>query len=104
MDNLNRRYGAYGGWWASNGPSQNLVDDYDMINGEPPFIWTDGVKSINPASGYDPQNPYKNRDPRFDASIIHDESVYHGDTFEMWVALMVRAGGSIIIDRVVIIH
>lgn len=86
MDNLNRRYGAYGGWWASNGPSQNLVDDYDMINGEPPFIWTDGVKSINPASGYDPQNPYKNRDPRFDASIIHDESVYHGDTFEMWVA------------------
>src|SRR5690606_15188929 len=38
MHNLPRRYGAYGGWWASNGPSQNLVDDYDMINGEPPFI------------------------------------------------------------------
>lgn len=86
MDNLNRRYGAYGGWWASNGPSQNLVDDYDMINGEPPFIWTNGVKSINPASNYDPQNPYKNRDPRLDATVIHDESTYHGDFFEMWVA------------------
>ena len=86
MNNLNRRYGAYGGWWASNGPSQNLVDDYDMSNGEPAFIYTGGAKTINPASGYDPQNPYANRDPRFDATVIHDESTYHGDFFEMWVA------------------
>lgn len=86
MDNLNRRYGAYGGWWASNGPSQNLVDDYDMINGEPAFIYPGGVKTINPDSGYDPQDPYVNRDPRFDATIIHDESTYHGDVHEMWVA------------------
>lgn len=93
MHNLGRRYGAYGGWWASNGPSQNLVDDYDMINGEPPFIYPGGVKTINPASGYDPQNPYANRDPRFDATIIHDESVYHGDTFEMWVSTDGQAWG-----------
>lgn len=86
MHNLNRRYGAYGGWWASNGPSQNLVDDYDMINGEPAFIFEGDVKVVNPESGYDPQNPYANRDPRFDASIIHDESMYHGDQHEMWVA------------------
>jgi hypothetical protein len=90
MHNLGRRYGAYGGWWSSNGPSQNLVDDYEMTNGEPPFIYSgvgaNYVKTVNAASGYDPQNPYANRDPRFDASIIHDESVYHGDTFEMWVS------------------
>ncbi|MDX1471653.1 MAG: RagB/SusD family nutrient uptake outer membrane protein [Flavobacteriaceae bacterium] len=90
MHNLGRRYGAYGGWWASNGPSQNLVDDYDMINGEPPFIYSGSganyTKTINPESGYDPQDPYANRDPRFDATIIHDESEYHGDTFEMWVS------------------
>lgn len=90
MHNLGRRYGAYGGWWSSNGPSQNLVDDYDMTNGEPPFTITGSgeniVKTINPASGYDPQNPYANRDPRFEATIIHDESTYHGDTFEMWVS------------------
>lgn len=86
MHNLNRRYGAYGGWWASNGPSQNLVDDYDMINGEPAFIYQNGVKTINPESGYDPQHPYRNRDPRFDATIIHDSTVYHGDLMEMWVA------------------
>jgi len=87
MHNLNRRYGAYGGWWGSNGPSQNLVDDYDMANGEP--VYNDdgaGNKTLNPLSGYDPQHPYANRDPRFDMTIIHDESVYRGDTFQMWVA------------------
>ncbi|HET8656998.1 MAG TPA: RagB/SusD family nutrient uptake outer membrane protein [Longimicrobiaceae bacterium] len=86
MDNLNRRYGAYGGWWGSNGPSQNLVDDYDMTDGEPPFHWVNGEQVLNPTSGYDPQHPYANRDPRFDATIIHDGTVYRGDTFEMWEA------------------
>ncbi|MBN1181069.1 MAG: RagB/SusD family nutrient uptake outer membrane protein [Bacteroidales bacterium] len=86
MHNLSRRYGSYGGWWASNGPSQNIVDDYDMINGEPAFIYPGGVKTVNPASGYDPNHPYWNRDPRFDATIIHDSTVYHGDLWEMWVA------------------
>ena len=83
MHNFNRRYEAYGGWWGSNGPSQNLVDDYDMTNGEPPFL-ADG--SINPASGYDPQNPFQNRDPRFDATIVHDGTVFRGDTYGMWIA------------------
>jgi hypothetical protein len=86
MNNLSRRYGAYGGWWASNGPSQNLVDDYDMINGEPAFTWSGAVQTINPASGYDANRPYHNRDPRFDATIIHDSSIYHGDQFEMWIS------------------
>lgn len=86
MHNLNRRYGAYGGWWASNGPSQNLVDDYDMLNGEPAFINVGGVKTVNPASGYNPQRPYANRDPRFDASIIHDSTLYRGDRFAMWIS------------------
>lgn len=84
--NLGRRYGAYGGWWASNGPTQNLVDDYDMINGEPAFTWTGNTKAVNPASNYDPARPYKNRDPRFEASIIHDSSVFHGDLMEMWIS------------------
>lgn len=86
MDNLGRRYGGYGGWWASNGPSQNLVDDYDMESGEPPFIEQNGEKIVNTESGYDPQNPYENRDPRFYATVIHDGSTYHGDLHEMWVA------------------
>lgn len=85
-NNLGRRYGSYGGWWASNGPTQNLVDDYDMINGQQPFVWNGNTKTINPLSGYDPNHPYWNRDPRFEASIIHDSSVFHGDLLEMWVS------------------
>lgn len=84
--NLGRRYGAYGGWWASNGPTQNLVDDYDMINGEPAFKWSGNTKTVNPASGYDPNHPYWNRDPRFEASIIHDSSVFQGTVLDMWIS------------------
>jgi hypothetical protein len=90
MHNLGRRYQAYGGWWASNGPSQNLVDDYEMTNGIAPFTFTGSgktvTKTLNVASGYNPQQPYANRDPRFDASVIHDESTFKGDFYEMWVA------------------
>ncbi len=46
-------------------PSQNLVDAYEMNNGLP-------VSDAN--SGYDPQNPYVNRDPRFEQTIIHNGS------------------------------
>jgi len=84
-NNLGRRYGSYGGWWASNGPSQNLVDDYEMVNGEPAFTWNGNTKTVNPLSGYDPARPYHNRDPRFDATVIHDSTIYHGDLIEMWV-------------------
>lgn len=94
MHNLSRRYGAYGGWWASNGPSQNLVDDYDMFNGEPPFTWSGTVQTMNPASGYNPNRPYFNRDPRFDASIIHDSTNYHGDLFQMWISTAGNTWGS----------
>jgi starch-binding outer membrane protein, SusD/RagB family len=91
MHNLGRRYQAYGGWWASNGPSQNLVDDYEMsTTGQPAFTYTGTgktvTKTINAASGYNPAKPYANRDPRFDATVIHDESTFHGDFYEMWVA------------------
>ena len=85
MHNLGRRYGAYGGWWASNGPAQNLVDDYDMVNGEPAFTWSGNTQTVNAASNYDPAHPYWNRDPRFNATIIHDSTIYHGDLFEMWI-------------------
>lgn len=55
---------------GSNGsgsfPYQGLVDAFPMRNGKP---------ITDPASGYDPNNPYKNRDPRLDYSIIHDQTV-----------------------------
>ena len=62
------------------------MDDYDMKNGEPAFTWSGNTKTINPASGYDPDHPFYNRDPRFEASILHDSSVFHGDLLQMWVS------------------
>src|SRR5690606_17842056 len=33
-----------------------------------------GVPIADPASGYDPQNPYANRDPRLSYTVTHNES------------------------------
>ncbi|MGD9930806.1 MAG: RagB/SusD family nutrient uptake outer membrane protein [Mangrovibacterium sp.] len=80
---LSRQVGRNGNnGWGSDSPTQNLVNDYEMINGELPF-WADG--SVNPASGYDPTQPYANRDPRFYASILHDGALWMGRETETFV-------------------
>jgi starch-binding outer membrane protein, SusD/RagB family len=48
--------------WAGNTPIQQLVDDYEMMDGTK-FDWT------NPLHKAD---PYTNRDPRFYATILYD--------------------------------
>ncbi|MEP1487885.1 MAG: RagB/SusD family nutrient uptake outer membrane protein [Algibacter sp.] len=84
---LGRRWGAFGGWSANGGIAHNLVEDYDMTNGEPAFLKVNHVNTtVNPASGYDPQNPYANRDPRLDKTINHDESEFRSSTLEMWLS------------------
>lgn len=50
---------------ASFGASQDLVDAFPAANGYP---------IADPRSGYDPSNPYANRDPRLDAAIFHNGS------------------------------
>jgi len=57
-------------------PLQNLVDDYEMLNGERPVLSynPDDTPVINPKAGYDPQKPYENRDPRFYMSILYNGS------------------------------
>ena len=64
---------------AGPGPSQELVDAYEMqATGEMPVLgYSDGnhlQPIINPTSGYDPANPYFGRDPRFYASIYYNGS------------------------------
>jgi len=50
-------------------PTQDLVDSYEMTNG----------KAItDPTSGYNPANPYANRDPRLDYSIVRPGSSWMG--------------------------
>jgi hypothetical protein len=64
--------------WTSHNPTQNFVNAYEMAaTGELPYIENaDGTLSVNPASGYDPEHPYEGRDPRFEASILHDGSMW----------------------------
>ncbi|WP_423738205.1 RagB/SusD family nutrient uptake outer membrane protein [Chitinophaga caseinilytica] len=60
-------------------PTQEMIDRYEMANGEAPILgYSDAdrlVPIVNPASGYDPQNPYTGRDPRFYASIWYNGAV-----------------------------
>jgi hypothetical protein len=48
--------------WAGNTPIQQLVDDYEMMDGTK-FDWTNPVQKAK---------PYENRDPRFYATILYD--------------------------------
>lgn len=46
--------------------TQNLVDAYETINGLP----------IDKDPSYDPQNPYVNRDPRLEQTVLHHGSIW----------------------------
>ncbi len=67
------------------GPIQEMVDAYEMINGQMPVLGYDpsGEQIINPASGYDPAHPYLNRDPRFYQSIIYPGATWQGRTIDI---------------------
>lgn len=64
-------------------PTQDLVDSYEMANGEAPITsYADASKLVpivNSASGYDEANPYNGRDPRFYASIYYNGAVRYLD-------------------------
>jgi hypothetical protein len=58
--------------WYSVDPTQSLVDAYEMSNG----------KTIDdPTSGYDPEDPHKDRDPRLKETILVPGDTYEGKIF-----------------------
>ncbi|WP_214229438.1 RagB/SusD family nutrient uptake outer membrane protein [Pedobacter sp. B4-66] len=57
-------------------PSQGLVDAYETTKG----------RAIADDSDYDPQNPYVNRDPRLQMTLIVNNSDYKGRKVELWSA------------------
>lgn len=61
--------------WGGNVPVQNLVDDYEML---------DGTKITDPGTSYDPKDPYKNRDPRFYATILYNGATYRNSTIQTY--------------------
>ena len=69
---------------GGNCPTQNLVDAYEMTNG----------KAIDEAgSGYDPQNPYANRDARLAMTVaVNLNYERFVETFEEKMINLVKAG------------
>ncbi|MFR8804989.1 MAG: RagB/SusD family nutrient uptake outer membrane protein [Anaerovoracaceae bacterium] len=70
---------------AQIAPSQDLVDAFPMKNGYPIF---------DSRSGYDPENPYKDRDPRFYSAIYYDgANVVRDLNGEVMYTFEVKEGG-----------
>ena len=68
---LNR---SAGGWnWVN--PTYELAKEYEMLNGKLPE---------EPESGYDFNDPGKNRDPRFKATISYPGAQYDAYGFKPW--------------------
>ncbi len=57
-------------------PTQNMVDAYEMAN---------GLRIEQAGSGYNAQNPYINRDPRFYATIAYDGVPFLGRTLDTFI-------------------
>lgn len=56
--------------WGNYNPTQELVDQFFMANGKP---------ITDPTSGYNPQQPYVNRERRFYKWIVYDGAPYKLD-------------------------
>lgn len=58
-------------------PTQNFVDRFETAAGDP--LRTEAERRAAVAAGtYDEQDPYSNRDPRLDKTILHDGSIVTG--------------------------
>lgn len=68
QDNLTRMLGG----WSVKVPSQAMIDSYECADG----------LTIDASPLYDPANPFENRDPRLDQSIIRPGSIFGGYRFE----------------------
>jgi hypothetical protein len=72
VDLFNNPAGGTGGGWGGTAPTQNLVDKYEMTDGKP----------YNESPLYNENDPYKNREPRFYASIQYEGAKWGDYTVE----------------------
>ncbi|WP_172435993.1 RagB/SusD family nutrient uptake outer membrane protein [Sediminicola luteus] len=63
---------GFSGGWGGTGPTQELVDAFEMTDGLP----------IDESPLYSADSPYENRDPRFYATILYEGAEYRGRTIE----------------------
>ena len=66
---------GYEGALPGTCPTQNLVNTYEMIN---------GVDIDETGSLYNPDRPYRFRDPRLEKTILFNESVWKERPVEVW--------------------
>lgn len=60
------------GTWQTSNITADMINSYYMTNGKP---------ITDPASGYNDQNPFVNRDPRLDATVVLPGTKYGAATF-----------------------
>lgn len=75
--------GMDGTYSAGTAPTQELNDAFNTTDGEPvldlrqPYLDERHLQpNYNPRSCYDPQNPYANRDPRMDETLVYNGAKY----------------------------
>jgi len=59
--------------WSALGASKSMVEAYET---------SDGKLITDPASGYDPNNPFANRDPRLSMTIIYPGQFWNGRYYD----------------------
>ncbi len=67
---------GYEGGRTSTCPTKNLVDAFEMK--------TTGLGINDSGSGYDPANPYANRDPRLNHTVLFNGATWKGEPVEIW--------------------
>jgi starch-binding outer membrane protein, SusD/RagB family len=63
--------------WGRNGPMQQMVDSYQMMDGSDffeHFTVNGNDEYVNTSTEYTSENPYHFREPRFYATVLHDSS------------------------------
>lgn len=77
-DLYNTPYSYRVDWGSSMSPSKQLMDSYEMLS--------TGLLPDEEGSGYDPQAPFDNRDPRFKGTLLTDNDIFQGGRIETWYA------------------
>jgi hypothetical protein len=65
-------------WGSSMSPTKQLMDSYEVLS--------TGLLPAESDSGYDPANPFENRDPRFKGTLLTNNDLFQGSGIETWYA------------------
>ena len=79
-------FGASTGSWSGTSPTQNWVDKYETLDGDP-LNTQDDRDAATTAGHYYEQDPYSNRDPRLDDDVIRNQGEcigYQSGKAQIW--------------------